>query len=399
MRGLSVCLLGAQHGAADALPCGEELAVVGVVLDSYGALLELELALHLECLAALLHAYLHGADAVEREFLVDVTAQQFYALWKGVGLGAGEVAGASLQRSGAVEGESAGAHGGFARDAGEAEAEETVLKGVEVGSGFGGEVAGANLVVGLTVELHGGFGTHVEAVLQRVDEHTHLVVVVAGDGGLVALVAENGGEQGGLVGSGATTGLPGFSGGSDSVSEVSRGDVVEVDVVDDMVANLGDGLFGSTFVDHLAHNILGGVEVLVIVGDGELRRAVVEVQGGNDVGGHVWLARGLRQILEGVVEYTVHVVGIDGFTPRDVVEVQVLGTVDGVLEVYIVVVVVHHHLEHLHGAVALQRDALIKEVVLAVDGVVDHYGAAELHAGVHHGELAHVVEAAAVGAL
>ena len=177
------------------------------------------------------------------------------------------------------------------------------------------------------------------------------------------------------------------------------GDVVEVDVVDDVVAYLGDDLFVGLFVDHLAQSLFGAVEGLAVTGLGELGCAVVEAQHGHDVGGHVGLARGLLHIVEGVAECAIVVGGASGLVPSDVVGVKVLEAVDGVVEVHVVVIVFHQHLERLHGAVALQGDALVEEVVAAVDGVVDHYGAAEFHAGVYHGELAQVVEAAAVGAL
>ena len=61
--------------------------------------------------------------------------------------------------------------------------------------------------------------------------------------------------------------------------------------------------------------------------------------------------------------------------------------------------VVHIYFHSFHRAFALQGEGLVEEVVFAVDGIVDHDDAAQFHTGVHHGEFAHVVEAAAVGAL
>ena len=183
------------------------------------------------------------------------------------------------------------------------------------------------------------------------------------------------------------------------VAEVRGVDVVEVDVVHDVVADVGDVLLGVVAVHQLAHDIGSVVEGFLVEGGSVLGGAVVDAQGGDDVGGHVGLARRLRDVGVDVAGGRASCAFVGGD-----VDLGVVGEGDVFFAVGVefhleVAVVVHNNLEFLDGALALQGEGFVQEVVAAMDGVVDHDGASQFHAGVHHGQFAQVVEAAAVGAL
>ena len=168
---------------------------------------------------------------------------------------------------------------------------------------------------------------------------------------------------------------------------------VEVDVVDQEVAHGDDVLALVARGYGRAHGGVGALVDAVVEFGGPLRGAVVEVQGGVEGGGQVGVGEGLRQVgaherVEVLVLLDVVVAEVDAAVAvvQLYAEFLAFGDADG-------------YLEALDGALARQLYGLVHQVVAAVDGVVDHHGAAQLHAGVHHGQLAHVAEAAAVGAL
>ena len=180
------------------------------------------------------------------------------------------------------------------------EAEESVFEGHDRSFLFAGVFEGLHLVAGFAVDFDGFFAAHAETVLDSVDHHAHFVHVVTHDVGAVALVVENGGEEDGLVDGRAAAGLPGDVRGRVDVTEVRGMDVVEVDVVDHEVACGGNVLAFVCGGHCLTHSVSSTSERFLVEDRGMLGSAVVKVQSGYDVSGHIGLARCLRHINQGI---------------------------------------------------------------------------------------------------